>query len=246
MADMSNITALITGAVSGIGKASAQKFIDEGAKVIITTDRKVTEGQKLADKLGNNALFLKQDVSSWDDWQRVISEGEAKLGPINALVNNAGMGIMKTIDDITPEEYDKVIKINQYSVFYGMKAILPSMRRAGGGSIINISSIGGLVGMADSIAYGASKFAIRGMSKDAAFELADEKIRVNSVHPGLIETPLIKDIPQESSDAVQQVIPMKRLGQPKEIANVVAFLASDESSYMTGAEVTADGGYTAQ
>ncbi|MFC6253360.1 SDR family NAD(P)-dependent oxidoreductase [Secundilactobacillus hailunensis] len=248
MADMSNITALITGAASGMGKASAKKFIKNGAKVILT-DLNEKAGKEVQAELGANSLFLKQDVGSFDNWKRVVADGEAKFGPINALVNNAGMGIMKTIDEITPEEYDKVIKVNQYSVFYGMKTILPSMRRAGGGSIVNISSIGGLVGMPDSIAYGASKFAIRGMTKDASFELAHENIRVNSVHPGVINTPLIQNKANASADQqdmAAKVIPMQRIGQPEEIANVIAFLASDESSYMTGAEIAADGGYTAQ
>ncbi|MTV82036.1 glucose 1-dehydrogenase [Secundilactobacillus folii] len=245
MADMSNVTALITGAASGMGKASAQKFIANGAKVILT-DLNETAGKQVQSSLGDKSLFLKQDVGNLADWQRVVADGEAKFGPINVLVNNAGMGIMKTIDDITAEEYDKVIKVNQYSVFYGMKTILPSMRRAGGGSIVNISSIGGLVGMPDSIAYGASKFAIRGMTKDAALELGKDHIRVNSVHPGIIETPLIQSIPKEQQDAGKKIVPLKRNGQPEEIANVIAFLASDESSFVTGAEFAADGGYTAQ
>ena len=243
MADLTNKVAIITGAASGMGTAFAKNFIDHGAKVIIT-DVNDQNGRKVQQALGDNSLFLKQDVSSVDDWQHVVADAEAKFGPINVLVNNAGIGIMKPIDEITPAEYDKVIKINQYSVFYGMKYVLPSMRRAGDGSIVNISSIGGLVGMPISIAYGASKYAVRGMTKDAALDLVGDHIRINSVHPGVIQTPILNDIPDEQNEASLKEIPMGRFVKPEELANVVNFLASDEASYITGQEFTADGGYT--
>ncbi|ANZ60216.1 SDR family NAD(P)-dependent oxidoreductase [Secundilactobacillus paracollinoides] len=245
MADLNNVTALVTGASSGMGKATAENFVEHGAKVIMT-DLNEKDGQALQEMLGDNAIFIKLDVSSYDEWQQVVADGEKKFGPINVLVNNAGIGIMGTIDDITPEQYDKVIKVNQYSVYYGMKTILPSMRKAGKGSIINLSSIGGLVGMPGSIAYGASKFAVRGMTKDMALELAHDNIRVNSVHPGTIDTPILNGVPQDQQDEIKKIIPLGRNGRPEELANVMNFLASDESSYITGAELVADGGYTAQ
>ncbi|KRK88293.1 SDR family NAD(P)-dependent oxidoreductase [Lentilactobacillus sunkii] len=243
MADLTNKVAIITGAASGMGKAFAKNFIDHGAKVIIT-DVNEENGKKVQQELGENTVFFKQDVSSIDDWKRVVADGESKFGDINVLVNNAGIGIMKPIDEITPEEYDKVIKINQYSVFYGMKYVLPSMRKTGSESIVNISSIGGLVAMPISIAYGASKYAVRGMTKDAALDLVGDHIRVNSVHPGVIQTPILNDIPDEQNKASLREIPMGRFGKPEELANVVNFLASDEASYVTGQEFTADGGYT--
>lgn len=243
MASLKNKVAIITGAASGMGKAFAKNFIDHGAKVIMT-DLNEQNGKKVQEQLGENSIFYKQDVSSVNDWKRVVKDGESHFGPINILVNNAGIGIMKSIDEITPEEYDKVIKINQYSVFYGMKYVLPSMRKTGSGSIVNISSIGGLVGMPISIAYGASKYAVRGMTKDAAIDLVKDHIRVNSVHPGVIETPILKDIPDEQNKESLKEIPMGRFGKPEELANVVNFLASDEASYVTGQEFTADGGYT--
>lgn len=243
MADLSTVTALITGAAGGMGKAFVENFIQNGARVVFT-DINDTTGQSIQAKLGDHSLFLKHDVTSVADWQRVIETGEAKFGPFNVLVNNAGIDIMNPITDMTPEDYDKVVHINQYSVFYGMKAIVPSMKRAGKGSIVNISSIGGLVAIPNTIAYGASKFAIRGMTKDAALDLVDDHIRVNSVHPGMVETPILKNIPAENKAKIAQGVPMKRLGKPEEIANVVNFLASDKSSFITGQEIVADGGYT--
>lgn len=243
MADLSNVTALITGATGGMGKAFSKNFIQNGANVVFT-DVNVTAGQKLQAELGNHSLFLKHDVTSIDDWQHVIEVGEATFEPFNVLVNNAGIDIMKPITDMTPADYDKVIHVNQYSVFYGMKSIVASMKRAGKGSIVNISSIGGLVAIPNTIAYGASKFAIRGMTKDAALDLVDDHIRVNSVHPGMVETPILENIPPENKARIAQNVPMKRLGKPEEIANVVNFLASDEASFITGQEIVADGGYT--
>jgi 3alpha(or 20beta)-hydroxysteroid dehydrogenase len=243
MADLSTVTALITGAAGGMGKAFVENFIQNGARVVFT-DINETTGKTFQAKLGDHSLFLKHDVTSVADWQRVIETGEAKFGPFNVLVNNAGIDIMKPITDMTPEDYDKVVHINQYSVFYGMKAIAPSMKRAGKGSIVNISSIGGLVAIPNTIAYGASKFAIRGMTKDAALDLVGDHIRVNSVHPGMVETPILKNIPAENKSKIAHGVPMKRLGKPEEIANVVNFLASDKASFITGQEIVADGGYT--
>lgn len=212
MADLSNVTALITGATGGLGKAFTENFIQNGARVVFT------------------------DLN--------VTAGEAAFGSFNVLVNNAGIDIMKPITEMTAADYDKVIHVNQYAVFYGMQAIIPSMKRSGKGSIVNISSIGGLVAVPNTIAYGASKFAVRGMTKDAALDLVDDHIRVNSVHPGMVETPILKNIPAETRAKIAQHVPMKRLGKPAEIANVVNFLASDAASFITGQEIVTDGGYT--
>lgn len=243
MPDLSNVTALITGATGGLGKAFTENFIQNGARVVFT-DLNVTAGEALQDELGEQSLFLKHDVTSPDNWQHVIEVGEAAFGSFNVLVNNAGIDIMKPITEMTAADYDKVIHVNQYAVFYGMQVIIPSMKRSGKGSIVNISSIGGLVAVPNTIAYGASKFAVRGMTKDAALDLVDDHIRVNSVHPGMVETPILKNIPAETRAKIAQHVPMKRLGKPAEIANVVNFLASDAASFITGQEIVADGGYT--
>lgn len=244
MARLEGKIAVVTGAAQGMGATHAHRFIEEGAKVVLT-DLKTEEGQALAEELGDNALFLKQDVTSEEDWTNVVKETEKHFGSINVLVNNAGITTAKSILDTSKEEYRHILEINQISVFLGMKAVIPSMQEAGGGSIVNVSSINGLVGGA--IGYTDSKFAVRGMTKAAALECAHYGIRVNSVHPGVIETPMIMQ--GDTKDAVEEFaksIPMKRVAKPEEVTNLVLFLASDESSYSTGSEFVVDGGLTAQ
>lgn len=236
--------AIITGAAQGMGAAHAERFVAEGAKVVLT-DILEDAGQKLAESLGENALFVKHDVTKPADWEQVVSKAEEAFGAVNILVNNAGISMNKTIFDITEEEYRRIVDINQVSVFLGMKTVLPSIQKGENGSIVNISSINGLVGGA--IGYTDTKFAVRGMTKAAALSLAPSGIRVNSVHPGVIETPMINQ--GDSKEAIQQFakfIPMQRIAKPEEVTNLVLFLASDESSYCTGSEFVADGGLTAQ
>ena len=238
--------AIITGGARGMGAAHARKFVEEGAKVVIT-DILEKEGSALAEELGENIRFIKHDVTKQSDWKHVVSTAEETFGPVNILVNNAGIVIFKTIGDTSEEEYKRVIDINQVAVFMGMKEVLPSMRRAEGGSIVNISSLAGLVGVAGSMAYVASKFAVTGMTKVAALEYADYGIRVNSVHPGLILTPMTaSDDFAEAKNDVTKTIPLKRAAQPEEVTNLVLFLASDEASYSTGSEFIIDGGLLAQ
>lgn len=244
MARLKNKVAIITGAAQGMGKAHARLFIAEGAKVVLT-DLNEEKGQALAKELGSNALFIKQNVANEDDWKRVIEEAEKNFGPVNVLVNNAGITMAKPLADTSLEDYRRILDINQVSVFLGMKAVAPSMHKAKGGSIINISSINGLVGGA--IGYTDTKFAVRGMTKAAALELSPMGIRVNSVHPGVIETPMIMH--GDTKAAVEEFakqIPLRRIAKPEEISNLVLYLASDDSSYSTGAEFVADGGVTAQ
>ncbi|GIP18687.1 dehydrogenase [Paenibacillus montaniterrae] len=243
MARLSEKIAIVTGGARGMGEAHARKFVAEGAKVVIT-DLNQEAGEALAQELGEQAIFIKQDVTKAEDWEQVIRETENAFGAVNVLVNNAGISISSNIENMTEAQYRKIIEINQVSVFLGMKAVLPSMKKAGGGSIVNISSINGLVGGAPG--YTDSKFAVRGITKAAALEFAKYNIRVNSVHPGVIETPMVTE-----GDAVEQIkafakmIPLQRMAKSEEITNLVLFLASDESSYSTGSEFVADGGLTA-
>ncbi|HTF30503.1 MAG TPA: glucose 1-dehydrogenase [Flavitalea sp.] len=238
--------AIITGGARGMGAAHARKFVEEGARVLIT-DLLEKEGLTLANELGDDSRFIKHDVTKQSDWKLVIRAAEEIFGPVNILINNAGISLIKTIENTSEDDYRRVVEINQLSVFVGMKEILPSMRRAKGGSIVNISSLAGLIGHSGSMAYVASKFAVTGMTKVAALEYGEYDIRVNSVHPGLILTPMTgsKDFAQTAND-VTQTIPLKRAAQPEEVTNLVLFLASDEASYSTGSEFIIDGGLYAQ
>ena len=239
-----NKVAIVTGAAGGMGASHARKFVEEGAKVVLT-DLNEQAGKALANELGENAMFIKQDVTSQADWENVVSETEKAFGPVNILVNNAGISMNNTIEETSLDQYLKIVNINQVSVFLGMKTVVSSMKKTENGSIVNISSMNGLV--AGAIGYTDTKFAVRGMTKAAAMDFSRYGIRVNSVHPGVIETPMIT-----TGDAVEVIkefakhIPLKRVAQSEEITNLVLFLASDESSYSTGSEFVADGGLTAQ
>lgn len=244
MARLEGKVAIITGAAQGMGAAHAKLFIEEGAKVVIT-DLNEENGQALAAELGENAVFVKQNVASEEDWTTVIAKAEEAFGPVNVLVNNAGITMAKSILQTTAEEYRRIVEINQVSVFLGMKAVIPSMQKAGGGSIVNISSLNGLV--AGAIGYTDTKFAVRGMTKAAAIEGAHYNIRVNSVHPGVIATPMV--VQEDTKAAVEEFakhIPLQRVAQPEEVSKMVLFLASDESSYSTGSEFVIDGGISAR
>lgn len=235
--------ALITGAAQGMGEAHARRFVREGAKVILT-DLNEEGGQALAAELGANALFVKQDVSSAQDWVAVVEKAEAHFGPVSVLVNNAGViGPVKGLLDFGEEDFLRVCAINQLGVFLGMKAVVPAMVKAGGGSIVNISSIAGMLGTKESsnAAYCASKWAVRGMSKLIAAQFGHAGIRVNSVHPGYILTPMMIAAADEHGGGAAAVIPLGRLAQPDEVSSVVLFLASDEASFVSGAEHVVDG-----
>lgn len=241
---LSEKVAIITGAAQGMGETHARLFLEEGAKVVLT-DLNEEKGQALVDELGENAIFVKQNVASEEDWSNVIEKAEEAFGPVNVLVNNAGITMAKNMMDITLEDYRRIVDINQVSVFLGMKAVVPSMKKAGGGSIVNISSMNGLV--AGAVAYTDTKFAVRGMTKAAAINLAPMGIRVNSVHPGVIATPMVvQEDTKAAVEAFSKQIPLKRVAEPKEVSYMVLFLASDESSYSTGSEFVIDGGITAQ
>lgn len=240
--------AIITGASRGMGASHAREFIAQGAKVILTDVTEET-GAALAKELGENAHFIKHDVTKPEEWVNVVEQAEAKFGPVNVLVNNAGvLGPIAQTAALKEEDYHKVCTINQHAVFYGMKYVIPSMIKAGKGSIVNISSIAGIVANYGfpNLAYVASKFAVRGMTKATAIEYGSKNIRANSVHPGFINTPMMVEATnEEGGDALAQ-IPLGRLAEAKEVSALVLFLASDESSYITGAEHVIDAGMTAQ
>ncbi|MGE3595981.1 MAG: SDR family NAD(P)-dependent oxidoreductase [Dehalococcoidia bacterium] len=232
---------IVIGGSSGIGFAEAERFIAEGARVVIA-NRSVDQGVAAAAKLGPAALFVPLDVRSEDGWAQLVVRAEAFFGgPVHALVNNAGILVEKTLEQTDLETYRFLTDVMQTGVFLGMKAVIPSMRRAGGGSIVNVSSTAGMVGFPGFFAYTAAKWAVRGMSKTAALELAADRIRVNSVHPGDTETPMIEGRGYDPAG-----YPLKRFARPEEIAAVVLLLVSDEGSYITGSEYVVDGGFTAQ
>ena len=239
--------AIVTGAARGMGAAHAKRLIEEGAKVMLT-DVLDSEGEATAKALGSNARYLHLDVTKDSDWQSVMSATEAAFGPVSVLINNAAILFFSDIGSMEESDFRRVQDINTVSVFLGMKAALPSLKRANGGSIINISSISGLLGMTNAVAYTASKFAVRGMTKAAAVEFAPFNIRVNSVHPGVIRTPMTTPTPESEKQLVDATAgtPAGRFGEAEEVANVVLMLASDESLFSTGAEFIVDGGLSCQ
>ncbi len=238
---------LVTGGSRGMGAAHARAFVEEGAKVAIT-DILAEEGKKLSAELGGNAKFYRHDVTVREEWEAIVPDVEKKFGPINILVNNAGVSVQKPILDMSEEEYRRIIDINQVSVFLGMKTVLPSMLKTRDGSIINISSLAGYRGTSyGSVAYSASKFAVRGMTKAVALEMAAKGIRVNSVHPGLILTPMtVQKGSEEIIDHLSKSIPMQRAAKPEEVTRAVLFLASSDASFITGSEFVVDGGQLAE
>ena len=249
MGRLDNKVALITGAAGGQGAAAARRFVEEGAKVLIA-DIADEAGKALAGELGDNAAYQHLDVSAEDDWGAAVAAAEQAFGPVGILVNNAGILSFGAIEDTSLADYEKIIRVNQFGTFLGMRSVIPGMKAAGAGSIVNVSSVEGIAGMPYLVAYSASKFAIRGMTKVAAMELGKSNIRVNSVHPGMIDTNMIRGVLGDNADAIDlspmgRKIPLRRVGRPEEIANVVVFLGSDESSYCTGGEFVADGGATA-
>lgn len=241
--------ALITGAAVGMGAEHARLFVEEGARVILS-DVNEEAGTALAEELGENALFLRHDVSAPESWASVIAEGTEKFGPITVLVNNAGLSGPNVLTaDLDDREYLRMVEVDQNGVFYGMRAILPGMIEAGGGSIVNISSAAGMAHLpgTPNVGYTGAKFAVRGMTKATAIEYGPQNIRVNSVHPGAILTPMAENLNDKSVlDAVAETIPLRRFARPREVSYLVVFLASDESSYITGSEMVIDGGRLAE
>ncbi|HET8561408.1 MAG TPA: glucose 1-dehydrogenase [Marmoricola sp.] len=237
--------AIVTGGAQGQGAAICRAFVAEGARVTIA-DVADEPGGLLAKELGDGAWFRHHDVSDEASWSTLVEEANERFGPVNVLVNNAGILRFGEVEKMPVEEYELLFRVNQLGCFLGMKSVARTMRRGGGGSIINASSIEGLAGMPLCTGYTATKFAIRGMTKAAALELGPRGIRVNSVHPGMIDTGMTR---AHGDDSIMEYggskVALKRVGTPQDIAPLYVYLASDESSFVTGAEFAIDGGATA-
>lgn len=241
MARFEDKVALVTGGASGMGAADCRLFVEEGAKVVIA-DLNEEMGQKLADDLGDAAIFVNLNVADEDSWKNAIAKTNEAFGHLDILVNNAGILQQTGVDDTTLEQFQKIMAINVDGVFLGMKYAIPEMRKQGGGAIVNMSSTAGLEGQVNATGYVASKWAVRGMTKTVAADVADENIRINSVHPGAIATPMTAAT--LSADSPLPLAAINRPAVPEEVAKVVLFLASDDASYMNGAELAVDGGLT--
>ncbi len=243
MARLTGKTAIITGAAQGMGAVTAKLFIEEGANVVIG-DILEEKGQALADELGDKAQFVKLDVTNEDDWKQAVSTAQS-MGPLTTLVNNAGILVFKAIAEQTTEEYMNVLNINLVGCYNGIRAVFEPMKENGSGSIINISSIDGLQAKNSLSAYASSKWGMRGLTKSAAIEFGKYGIRVNTVHPGGINTAMGNQEAQETDDLnvfyKDQALP--RVGMPIEVARMSLFLATDEASYSTGSEFKVDGGW---
>lgn len=237
MARLDGKVAIVTGGARGMGAEQARRLASEGVKVVIG-DVLDDEGGAVADELAENGMYVHLDVSSEESWSDAVRAAEEKFGPVTVLVNNAGILSYAPVGQAQVEDFRRVLDVNTIGVYLGIRAVAPGMKSAGGGSIVNISSAAGLVGMANLAAYSASKWAVRGLTKSAAMDLGQSGIRVNSIHPGGIRTPMAEG----ASDEMFASQPIPRIGEVEEIASAVAFLASDEASYITGAELAVDGG----
>ena len=247
---LENKTALISGGARGIGAFEARLFTQEGAKVVIG-DVLEDEGRRTEAEIteaGGECVFVHLDVTDEESWRRVVNEVVSRFGKLDILVNNAGIYRTNTVEDTTTEQWDQVMDINVKGLFLGTKAAIPEMRKAGGGSIVNMSSVAGLVGYHNSTAYAASKGAVRLFTKSTAIQYASAGIRANSVHPGTIDTPMTADMLSKEEYRQDRIkrIPLGRLGRSEDVAYGVLYLASDESSFVTGSELVIDGGRTAE
>ena len=245
MGKLDGKVAIVTGGARGQGGAEAALFRAEGAEVVVT-DVLVDDGELLAKEIG--ATFIAHDVRSEEEWAVVVRQTLERHGRIDVLVNNAGIFQRVKLVDTDLETYRRIIDVNQVGVFLGMKTVAPAMIEQGSGSIVNISSVAGLRAAAGGFAYGASKFAVTGMTKSAAMELVRHGIRVNSIHPGMIETDMMTEVTggnAERHDKFARSVPMRRSADPGEVAQLALFLASDDSGYSTGSEFVIDGGMTA-
>lgn len=245
--DFKGRTVLVTGAASGIGLATATALADRGANVVVV-DLKLDAAQKVADEIsgrGGKAIAVAANVGKPEDVRAAVDAAVAQFGALQLAFNNAGIGgPLGLIADIDIEAYRNLMDVNLHSVFYCMHYEIPAMLKAGGGAIVNMASVLGLVGDAQAAAYTAAKHGVAGMTKAAALGYADKGIRINSVHPGYIDTPLLSSLPKEAYDALVSQHPIGRLGRPEEVTEVVLFLLSDQASFVTGSQYAVDGAYT--
>ncbi|NBE54343.1 SDR family NAD(P)-dependent oxidoreductase [Streptomyces boluensis] len=241
MITLNGSTVIVTGAARGQGAAEARLCAEAGARVVVT-DLLEEEGREVAASLGDQGLFVRHDVSDAESWAGVVAAAVDRFGRIDALVNNAALWRTAPVTEETYENFETLLRVNLLGPFLGVQAVVPAMREAGGGSIVNISSTAGLKGIPGHAAYGSTKFGLRGLTRSSALDLAPFRIRVNSVHPGAIDTPMIAEA---TAGRDWSHVPLGRTGRPDEIGELVLFLVSEASSYITGTEFAADGGMTA-
>ncbi|WNJ82188.1 glucose 1-dehydrogenase (plasmid) [Cedecea neteri] len=243
MTSLNGKTIIVTGAANGIGRAEAELLARSGANVVFT-DLDVANGTSAAEAFGDQAIFVRHDVSSASDWEQVIAATIERFGRLDGLVNNAGIYKPATLEETTEEIFDSQVAVNQKGTFLGMKYAAAEMKKHGGGSIVNTSSICGIRGFRGCIAYNGTKWAIRGLTKTAAAELGKYDIRVNAVLPGFVDTNILAANSDEMNQQAARDTVLNRLGRPEDIASLVLYLISDDSAFVTGSDMLADGGYT--
>jgi 3alpha(or 20beta)-hydroxysteroid dehydrogenase len=241
MGRMDGKGALVTGAARGMGEATARLIAAEGGHVVVA-DRLEDQGRAVAESLGESAVFAQHDVADENSWAKVVASATEQFGGLDVLINNAAIWRTGRIEHETVEQFRAVLDVDLIGVFLGMRSVIAPMRLRGAGAIVNLSSTAGLVGVVEQGAYASAKWAVRGLTKVAALELANDRIRVNSVHPGAIDTPMIESLGLRRGEGLAPFAPMARIGIPEEVAAAVVFLASPDASYVTGAELYVDGG----